>query len=537
MTRTLTSIAAMLLAAAAGCGAASSQETPPETPPKPTLIVQLVVDQFRADYVSRYRGQWSRGLDRLLTRGATFPEAAYPYGGTSTCAGHASIGTGALPSAHGMVLNAWWDAEAGRRRACTEDGGVEAIGFTADSDGRHSARWLRMPTFAERLDESQPEADGRVVALSLKARSAIGLAGHGGDAVVWFERPTFATSSAYGRPRWLEKYLKAHPIDEAVDAAWTRALPPARYAGDDDEPGAMPPAGWSTEFPHPLSEGKADRTFYDRWQRSPYSDAYLGEMAIAAVDAMQLGRGAGIDYLGIGFSALDLVGHKFGPDSHEVQDVLIGLDAVIGRLLDHLDDTVGSDNYVVALTADHGVGPPPGAGKGAGRFTSDEIHDAVDDVLDRAWGRGDHVADVVGVEVYLHDPARLRRDDAAEAELRARFAKEPAVAGVMMAGDFALVRESDDRDLRTLAASHYPGRSGDLLVVLRENFTSSTDAASHGTHHAYDRRVPVILFGNAFKTGTYDGPASPLDIAPTWARLIGITLDGATGRSLDRAIR
>lgn len=535
MTRAAAAIAATLFLA--GCGMAAEPETPPETRAKPRLIVQLVVDQFRADYVGRYRGQWSRGLDRLLTQGATFPDAAYPYAGTVTCAGHASIGTGALPSTHGMVLNAWWDADIEHRRACTADESVEAVGFTADSDGRHSARWMMVPTFAERLDASQPEADGRVVTLSLKARSAIGLAGHGGDAVVWFERPTFATSSAYGRAEWLERYLKANPIDEAVDAEWTRALPAERYAGDDDEDGAMPPAGWSTEFPHPLSEGGADRTFYDRWQRSPYSDAYLGEMAIAAIDALQLGQGPGIDYLGVGFSALDLVGHKFGPDSHEVQDVLIGLDAVIGRLLEHLDRTVGSDDYVVALTADHGVGPPPDAGDGAGRFTSADIREAVDDVLDRVWERGEHVVDVVGAEVYLRDPERLQRDEAAAAELRARLADEPAVTDVLMAGDFARARESDDAGLRAFAASHYPGRSGDLLVVLRENYTSSTDAASHGSHHAYDRRVPVILLGSAFKTGTYDGPASPLDIAPTWASLTGITLERATGQSLDRAIK
>ena len=529
---------AALAVAASGCATKSAA---PAAVARPRLIVQLVIDQFHGDYPRRYGGQWTKGLHRLMTEGAYFTEAAYPYAGTVTCAGHSSIGTGNPPSVHGMVLNTWWDRTTGARRACTVDETVTPVGFTKTVTGRHSARWQMAPTFADALTASQPAGASRVVTMSMKARSAIGLAGHGGDAVVWFDAAgTFATSSAYGNPAWLKSYLEAHPIDSLVDTVWTRARPESSYLGDDNEIGARPPQGWTPRFPHKLSEGKTDVTFYDRWQRSPYSDAYLADMAIAAIDELKLGQGPGIDYLGVSFSATDLVGHKFGPDSHEVQDVLIGADASIGRLLSHLDAAVGPGNYVVAISADHGVGAVPEAVAG-GRLVRGTVSALVESVLDARWGEGKYVQDEIGVDLYLTDAARvrLRGDDAAAAAIRARADTIPAVSALAVTDDFdrARTEAASDRRQKAIALSYNPERSGDILILLRENFIASSDAASHGTYYAYDQHVPVILFGLPFKAGRYSGEASPLDIAPTWSRITGVTFDRAYGRSLDAAVK
>ncbi|MBA3949816.1 MAG: alkaline phosphatase family protein, partial [Acidobacteria bacterium] len=332
----------------------------------------------------------------------------------------------------------------------------------------------------------------------------------------------------------------ANPVERALDATWTPARPAAAYRGSDEGVGERPPTGWTAAFPHPLSNGTANVQFYDRWQRSPFSDAYLADLAIAAVDQMRLGRGAGVDYLGVSFSALDLVGHKFGPDSHEVQDVLIRVDEAIGRLLAHLDATVGARNYVVAFSADHGVGPVPEAlGERGGRLPSVEIRKIIEAALDETWGDAAQVVDVIGTDVYLSDAARARlaTDENGIAAIRARLGAGRAVVAVMTAPELERGRESADPMLRARGLSYFPGRSGDLLVVLRENFTSSTDAASHGTEHGYDRRVPVILFGAAFAPGRFGGAASPLDLAPTLARITGVTLDRAYGRSLDAAVK
>jgi predicted AlkP superfamily pyrophosphatase or phosphodiesterase len=526
----------LLLLVSAGC---ATTPAPAARAPRPTLVVQLVIDQFQGGYPDRYGKQWTKGLHRLFTEGAYFTDAAYPYAGTVTCAGHSSIGTGNPPAVHGMVLNTWWDRTTGARRACTIDETVTPIGFTKPVTTRHSARWQMTPTFADALVASQPAGTSRVVTMSMKARSAIGLAGHGGDAVVWFDSTgTFATSSAYGQPAWLSAYLNAHPIEPLVDAEWTRARPASDYLGDDDEIGARPPAGWTSRFPHKLSAGKPDAQFYDLWQRTPFSDAYLTDMAIAAVDALKLGQGAGVDYLGISFSAVDLVGHKFGPDSHEVQDVLIGVDASIGRLLAHLDATVGAGRYVVALTADHGVGKIPES-VGAGRVTRGAVSAMVESVLDAAWGEAKHVEDEIGVDVYLTPAARARLggDAALSAEIKRRATEVAGVADIVTPHDFERARASDDPRAKAVMLSYHPERSGDLLIVMREQFLTSTDAASHGTYYAYDQHVPVILFGLPFRAGRFGGPASPLDIAPTWSRLTGVVLDRVYGRSLDAAVK
>lgn len=527
-------VASLLLA----CGGRPAPAAPTPTE-RPTLIVQIVIDQLRADYADRYGAHWTGGLRRLMAEGATFTDARYPYSGTVTCAGHASIGTGRTPSVHGMVLNEWWDADTRRRVTCTAAPAATAIGFTRATTTAHGPSWLMAPTFAERLRASQPEGVGRVAAFSLKARSAIGLAGPRADAVAWFDdRGTFATSSVYPPPAWLEAFAKDHPIERWRDAVWTRTLPVSSYLGTDDDPGARPPEGWTTRFPHPLMTGEAgDAAFIDHWERSPYSDEAFVDMAMAAVDAMSLGRGRGIDYLGVSFSGLDLVGHKFGPSSHEVQDHLVRLDAAIGRLLAHLDRTVGAERYVVALTGDHGVGEIPERA-GGGRIARGALSRIVDETLDTAWGPGDYAGDEVYTDLFLtrEGRTRLAGDPAALAKVKAALLAVPGVVRVLSAAEAARGADSPDPLVRAAALSYYPGRSGDLIALLAPEFTSTTDAASHGTFNDYDRRVPVILFGRPFKTGTFESPASPLDIAAVWSRLVGLPTDRRAG-SLDAAFK
>ena len=513
----------------------------PSRPTRPRLIVQIVVDQMRSDYIPRYGAQWTAGLHRLLAEGAHFVNAAYPYAGTVTCAGHASIGTGTVPSIHGMVRNEWWDRDDERRIPCPDDRRVTPIGFTKASDAGYSGRRMMADTFAMRLDASQPADAGRVVTLSLKARSAIGLAGKSGDAVVWFDSAgTFATSSAFGNPAWLDAYLEAHPVEAQRNAEWTRMRDAPAYLGSDHDGGARPPSGWTSLFPHTLSDtGRADPVFYDRWQRSRFSDAYLADLAVAAIDALTLGQGPGIDYLGVSFSALDLVGHKFGPDSHEVQDILLGVDAAIGRLLAHLDTAVGSGNYVVALTSDHGVSEIP-EDTGGARIARGAATKIIEDVLDTAWGADTYVAVEITSDVYLTSAARarLQSDAHTQAALRTALEALPGVDRVLLTpGDVERAADSSDPIMHMVRMSYYPDRAGDVWLLLHPNAVAWSDAASHGTPHAYDRRVPVILFGSPFKAGTFEGPASPLDIAPTWSRLTGVALDRPYGRSLDAAVK
>jgi predicted AlkP superfamily pyrophosphatase or phosphodiesterase len=514
---------------------------------RPALVVVLSVDQFRGDYVDRYGHQWTKGLRRLLDRGARFPEAAYPYMNTVTCAGHATIATGTFPAAHGIPLNGWWDRSLGRQMWCTDDPRATNIAHgRAAASGGDSAWRLRVPTFADEL-RAQSGVPPRVVSLSLKARSAIMLAGQRADLVAWYGGEAgLVTSNAYapGPVPFLTGFLSSHPIEQDAGRTWERARPVSDYLFEDDAEGEKPEAPWSRTFPHPLpgAPGAPATGFYALWEDTPFADAFLGRLAAAAVDAFNLGRGPGTDYLAVSFSTLDMVGHAFGPRSHEVQDVLIQLDATVGTLLEALDRLVGPDRYIVALTGDHGVSPIPeqmaALGVSAGRIDGRGLVARVNAALEPFLGPGPHVATLVYTDLYFRDGVfeKLAANPAAMQAVIDAIEAAPGVLRALRRDDIAAVRLGGDALALTALASHAPGRSGDILIVPQPYFLNSTAATTHGTGYRYDARVPVVLAGPGIRRGEYLTAATPADIAPTLAHLVGITLPRPDGRVLREAL-
>lgn len=534
-------LSALLVILPPGTPAATSQTTG-QPAARPKLVVLLVVDQLRGDYLTEYGGAFSAGLQRLLRDGAWFKEAAYPYLNTVTCAGHSTIGTGTFPYQHGMILNGWLDRRTGRSPYCTDDPSATQISYSGLPPARgDSPKKLLRPALGEQIHER----GGRAVSLSLKARSAITLAGHEADAVVWFDdRGGWSTSSAYtNRPLpFLQQFIDANPLSADYGETWSLSLDPGAYKYQDDAAGEGKPAGWSRTFPHPLGTpgGKPDAEYYSRWQRSPFSDEYLARMGMAAIDALKLGRGNATDYLAISFSALDFVGHAYGPRSHEVQDLLVRLDRTIGRLLDHLDKTVGPGNYVLGLSSDHGVAEVPEQSGEGGRQPGRQTLDALDRALDAVLGAGDHVAAVAYTDVYLEPDAhrRLKRDAKAMAAAIEALRQLPAVEYVFRGDDLASAeaRASDDPVRRAAALSYHKDRSGDLIIVPKEGWMFSTAVTTHGTNHRYDQHVPVMLFGASVRGGTYDTPATPADLAPTLAAVAGVRIEKTDGRVLEEAL-
>ena len=245
--------------------------------------------------------------------------------------------------------------------------------------------------------------------------------------------------------------------------------------------------------------------------------------------------------LGVSFSALDLIGHAFGPDSHEVQDALARLDRTIKTLLDHLDRQVGRGRYVLALTSDHGVAPIPeqvwAKGVDAGHLSAGAIRDAVERALADYLGGGPHVAAVLGTEIYLNQGvwAQVAAHPPAWQAVNAAVTAVPGVERMLHRGQ--LTRTIDgDRLQRAAALSYFPGRSGDLVVIPRKHWVMTSDATSHGTPHDYDQRAPLVLFGAGIRPGRYSEHVSPADIAPTLAALSRLPLAGADGRTLARAL-
>jgi predicted AlkP superfamily pyrophosphatase or phosphodiesterase len=512
----------------------------------PRLIVVLVVDQFRADYVEKFRHQWTAGLHRLLTDGARFPQTAYPYFNTVTCPGHATVSTGAFPSSHGMILNNWWDRASGKRVACADDPGATIVSYGKATNGiGESAVRLRIPTLADEL-RMQLDPPARVASFSVKARAAVTLAGHQADAIAWFaDSGVFISSSKYNAAPIpvVGDFIKRRPVEDRLGAAWDLTLPRQSYI-DDDSTRGVTTTTFQPGFPHVLqSRGdQPDRLFYDRWRTSPFSDEYLAEMALDVTDRLNLGRRGTTDFLGIGFSALDEVGHDFGPTSVEVQDVLVRLDRTLGVLFSRLDRAVGSANYTVALTADHGVAPIPeraaSAGLDAGRTTTAVILQTIERILNEL-GPGKHVAALTHLDVYLEPGImeRLRTRPAVVAALRQALRAVPGVQTTFTRDEIESARGSSDALLRRLAYGHDPDRSGDLVVVPKPYWLiGGSTGSSHGTGYDYDARVPLLLMGKGIARGEYASAASPADVAPTLAFLAGITLPRVDGRVLDEAL-
>jgi predicted AlkP superfamily pyrophosphatase or phosphodiesterase len=381
------------------------------------------------------------------------------------------------------------------------------------------------------------------------------MAGHKGDAVTWLENGFWTTSSAYGSMPFVEGFAQTNPVKADWGKTWSLSLPESAYLYDEKATGAVAPAGWDLTFPHPLrgnpDSSAPDAAFYLQWATSPYADTYLTKMAENAVDQLGLGKSGGTDFLGLSYSSVDYVGHAFGPRSWEIQDVLIRLDKDLGELFAHLDAKVGRGNYVVALSADHGVVPTPEdmqkTGADAGVLHVPEIQEKIETALEPFNYTKPAVARVASGDVYFSTGIyeRLKTDPAAMRAVLEGIRSVPGVADVFSAEELQ-DRPATQSPIRNAeAASYFPGRSGDLVIVPKPYYLVGSSPAGkardygtgHGTPYYYDQHVPIFLMGRGIEPGEYFGPITPADIAPTLAALTGVTLSSRDGRVLAEALR
>ena len=523
---------------------------------RPKLVVMIVVDQMRADYVDKFQSQWNGGLKRLIREGAWFRDAAYPYSATETCVGHSTISTGSFPMSHGMVANSWWDRDSKKAVTCTSDPNVTNVAYGGGTTSGGDSAWrMLIPSYAEEL-KFQSGGATRVVTFSLKARAALMLAGHKASAATWFDTSTGAwvTSAGYGPIPFIEKYVNEHPVSADYGKAWSLSLPTSEYWYAEKAESAGTVDGWGEAFPFPLrgksGEQTADKVFYQQWATSPYADTYLTKFGEAAIDALNLGKGAATDYLGISYSSTDYVGHTFGPRSWEIQDMLVRLDKDLGELFAHLDQKVGRGRYVVALSADHGVAPIPAqmasTGFDTGILNMDEVKGNIERILEPFDFGKAVVADVSGSEIYFTPEvhAQLRHNPAAMKAVLDAVLSTRGVAEVFRAEELASGARTSSPMRTAEELSFYAPRSGDLFVVQKPYWLvgAGDDAkqhtgTGHGTPYYYDQRVPILMMGFGIAHGEYFTQVTPADIAPTFAALTGITLATHDGRMLSEALR
>ena len=545
-----------LIAVASARQARPAVPSPPGGPPR--LLVFLTVDQFRADYISSYGHRWTKGLRRLLDGGAVYTNARYPYALTFTCAGHATIGTGAMPYVHGMATNTFYDRATQRQGSCSLDADATPVAF---GDGEikeaHGPGSLRAPTFVQLL-RAQAETPPQVVSIAAKPRSAIGVVGRGGPgtAVVWEDEAsaTWTTSTAYTVTPWrdVDQFIRARPRASDYGQTWDRRLPVEAYLHEDDMPGEGQPAPWKRPFPHRLDSptGKPDATFAAAWRRSPWIDAFVIDLALHLMNTRRLGTTSSrTDVLALSLLSLDSIGHEFGPRSHELQDVLIRLDEQMARLIDALDRQVGRGRYVIALSADHGVGDVPeqlaaGGQTDTGRVSTTELRNnvnaAVEAILGEKREKGSWAPDVLEQQLVLAPGvySRLRVIPGALDQVKAAIVKTRGVAEAYSADELGSSAPTADPRLQQWRLSYVADRMADFAIVQRPGWLiRSTSGATHGSPHPYDQHVPLVLYGANIRPAKFNTAASPADIAPTFAWLTRVRMPQAQGRPLTEGFR
>jgi predicted AlkP superfamily pyrophosphatase or phosphodiesterase len=381
------------------------------------------------------------------------------------------------------------------------------------------------------------------------------MAGHKADAATWFDGGAWVTSTPYGALPFLEDSAKSHPAKADFGKTWSLSLPESSYWYGEKTLGAVAPDGWDLTFPHPLrgksGVGEPDGTFYEQWASSPYAETALTALAETAVDELKLGYSAGTDFLGISYSSVDYVGHEFGPRSREIQDILVRLDKDLGSLFSHLDEKVGRGNYVVALSADHGVVPIPEdmqtTGADAGVLHLPEVQERIEKALESFNYPKPAVARITGSDIYFAPGVyeKLQHDHAAMQAVLNAALEQPGVAAVYRAEELRDRPATQSPTVRAFANSYFPGRSGDLFILPKPYWLMDGTPAGktryygtgHGVPYNYDQHVPVLLMGFGIQPGQYFQSVTPADIAPTFAALCGITLSSRDGHILAEALK
>lgn len=500
--------------------------------PEIKLVLLIAVDQFRYDYLTRFRSEYTDGLKRLLTDGAVFTNANLEHYPTVTAVGHATMLSGAIPAVSGIIGNDWFDREIGATVQSITDNTVKPIG--APSAPLASPRRLLVSTVADevklasRFPRGTPEAP-RVIGISLKDRSAILPVGRGADAAYWWDTKSgsFVTSTYYVKeaPQWLLAFNDRKIPDTHAGQAWSTLSAPAQVMK-----------------PLPTEIGPA---LYDAVYGSPFGNDLLLKLADEVLARERLGQRNATDVLSVSFSSNDSVGHTFGPSSPQVRDIAVRTDRVIGQLLARVDKTVGLQHTLVALTADHGVAPIPETlhelSLPGGRLTNKDLFDPIQQALAARFGEGKWILATAGSSPYLNyeliaklqlDPVEVRRVAAAAA------IAVPHVTRVYTRDQLLRGEVANDRIGSRVLRGFNAQRSGDLEIIFEPYWMRQATGTTHGTPYNYDAHIPLILMGRYFKSGTYSNHAALNDLAPTLATVLNVEIPaGSSGRVLTEAVR
>ncbi len=520
---------------------------------KPKLVVGIVVDQMRQEYLYRFYSKYSdRGFKRLMNEGFMLMNAHYNYVPTFTGPGHSSIFTGTTPAVHGIIGNEFYDKIEKKIVNCVEDQHYATVG-AKEGNGALSPGRLLTTTITDEL-RLATQKRSKVIGISFKDRGAILPAGHLANGAYWYNGKTgkFISSSYYMNklPAWLDNFHELALPDKYLSQVWNTFFPVDQYleSGPDESAYETKFIGKDkTSFPYNLKELRKKNGDYNLLSLTPFACDYLTEMAKAAIDGEQLGKDEWTDFLTISYSTPDLIGHAMGPNAIEVEDTYIRLDKNIEDLLNNLDKSIGEGNYTVFLTADHGVAEVPQYLRDnkvpAGYFNADATEAGLKEFLQKYFPDKKIIEDISNFQIFLNQNA---------------FSDNPKSAGIDLLVATELINNylmsltgvADVYTERTLRQGSFSEagirgmvirgynvkRSGDISYVLEPGWMEwgKLQGSTHGSPYSYDTSVPVLFYGAGIKKGSTVHYHSITDIAPTLSILLKVKFpNGCTGQPIE----
>ncbi|NNK83066.1 MAG: alkaline phosphatase family protein [Flavobacteriaceae bacterium] len=517
---------------------------------RPRLVVGIVVDQMRYDYLTRFNEKYGEnGFKRLIKSGFNCKNNHFNYIPTYTGPGHASVYTGTTPKYHGIIANNWYDKVSGEFVYCAGDSNYKSVGTEADA-GEMSPHRMQTTTFS---DENRlfTQMRGKTIGISIKDRGAILPAGHTANAAYWFhgkKEGNFITSSFYTNvlPKWVQEFNDAK-YPEKYLKPWNTLYDISTYteSGRDlnNYEGGFKGKENAT-FPYDLKALKAKNGDYDILKVTPYGNSLVTDFALAAIKGEDLGKDDDTDVLAISYSSPDYIGHNFGVNSKEIQDTYIRLDLELERLLNALDSQVGKGNYIVFLTADHGAVEVPAYLENfhipAGYLNNRNVREEFSDFMKNTFNSEKLIANVSNNQVFLSH-LKLKELNLDLEDVQNKIVEELITydhvykvytAKTMASEEFTTGVEE------LLQLGYHQKRSGDILIVGDPAFISySKTGSTHGSGFNYDTHVPLIFYGFGINKGETLERTEITDLAPTISALLNISFpNGAIGTPIEKAI-
>ena len=503
------------------------------------LVVGIVVDQMKMEYLYRFQNDFSdKGFKRLMNDGFTFYNMHYNYMPTYTAPGHASIYTGTTPAMHGIVSNEWYSRTLGKEVYCTDDASVSSLVPGTEKEGKMSPKNLQTTTITDELRLST-NFKGKVIGISIKDRGAILPAGHFANWAFWYSKTgNFISSTFYGdkMPDWVTDFNAKKGYMNYINQGWNLLKPAANYDESltDDNPyeGKLYKVD-KPVFPYDL-KAMYDKNDAGVLRVTPFGNDYVADFAKAAIDNEALGKDNITDFLAVSFSSTDYVGHILGPRSMELQDTYLRLDQTIATFLAYLDKTVGKNNYLLFLTADH-------AGAENAKFLKDNKYNVTNvEPKDIVKGLKKFSIDTYGVDLLLDysnfnlffnkEIIRSKQLDLIKVKQAFKdYLLTQEQVKIVYTEEEILANSKSDMYLDFIAKGYDATQNGDLVVLDKPAFIEyGATGTSHGTAYSYDTHVPLLFYGWKISKGETSEKKYITQIAPTIAQKIKVAFPNAS---------